>query len=273
LPWLPTYIERLDSDRPIGTSTAPLRCKTDAGSAYAKTMGNPEGPDALSCEYIGTWLASWLGLPTFDTAILDFPEDLSVPYPNNNQAQPGPAFVSRAVIGRPWSGTSSDLQLLDNPETISGLVVFDTWTRNCDRYCPHGERVRQNINNVFFSEEGASAGKYRLLAIDHTECFRCGRSLSKGLFKIDQTKEEKIYGLFPGFMPFVTTEAVAPFLSKLRTFRLADFDVMISRLPGAWGLRPEIREAMKDFCVQRASFLSAHFVSYLTAALQQEVLP
>jgi hypothetical protein len=49
---------------------------TDAGKAFVKTLGNPEGPAALISEWIGTRLAAWLGLPTFDIAIVDYPDEL-----------------------------------------------------------------------------------------------------------------------------------------------------------------------------------------------------
>ncbi len=78
-PWPPTRIIRVI--RGLETSTGPLHVRTDAGRAYVKTLGNPEGPDALVSECLGTRLAQWLGLPTFDVAVVDYPDELEVKLP------------------------------------------------------------------------------------------------------------------------------------------------------------------------------------------------
>ena len=57
-PWPPTRIVLVI--RGLESSTGPLHVMTDAGRAYVKTLGNPEGPDALVAEWIGTRLAQWL---------------------------------------------------------------------------------------------------------------------------------------------------------------------------------------------------------------------
>jgi hypothetical protein len=108
---------------------------TDAGKAYIKALGNRQGPHPLACEWVGTELAAWFGLPTFETAILriDATTD-EIPFRRGGKAESGPAFVARAVEGRSWGGTDADLNLLVNPEAITELtelVVFDTWTLNC----------------------------------------------------------------------------------------------------------------------------------------------
>lgn len=77
--WPPTRIMRVI--RGLETSTGPLYVTTDTGRAYVKTLGNPEGPDALVSEWIGTRLAQWLGLPTFDIAVVEYPEGLEFKLP------------------------------------------------------------------------------------------------------------------------------------------------------------------------------------------------
>ena len=44
--------------------------QTDAGRAYLKGLGNPEGPHALICEWVGTKLARQFGLHTLEFALM-----------------------------------------------------------------------------------------------------------------------------------------------------------------------------------------------------------
>jgi hypothetical protein len=253
-PWAPTRVTRVI--RGLDTSTGALYVMTDAGRAYAKTLGNPEGPDALISEWIGTGLARWLGLPTFDVAVVDYPEELRSKLPKGCETQAGPAFVAREVRGRSWGGGEDDLTLVENPEVISGLVVVDMWTRNHDRFAEDGDSQRRNVRNVFFCEEGARRGRYRLLAMDHSECFRTGRALAaKGLFAFDAVHDERLYGLFPEFRSYVTREDVRPYVDRLNDFNGQAFDEAARGVPAAWGLRSETREALRTFCVDRAKFL------------------
>lgn len=160
--------------------------------------------------------------------------------------------------GRPWGGDESDLGLVENPDDICGLVVFDTWTRNYDRYAETGDRPRCNFRNVFFCEEGARRGRYRVLAMDHTECFRTGRQLSsKGLLGLNAIRDERLFGLFPAFCSRVTREGVRSFVDRLAAFREADFDVCARGLPLAWGLSDDTRDRLRTFCVDRGKFLAS----------------
>ena len=52
----PTSITRFIANFDSGAGT--LFVDTDAGKAYLKAIGNPAGPHALACEWVGTRLAS-----------------------------------------------------------------------------------------------------------------------------------------------------------------------------------------------------------------------
>ncbi len=254
VPWPPTRVRRVI--RGLETSTGPLYVMTDAGLAFVKTLGNPEGPDALVSEWIGTRLAQWLGLTTFDVAVVEYPEELEFTLPKGCKTQAGPAFIARKVPGHVWDGSEAALANLVNPEAIAGLVVFDTWSRNYDRCAEGGGATRCNFRNVFFSYENAKKGRYRLLAMDHTECFRTGHALTdRSLFDLGAIQDERIYGLFPGFHDWVTRDRVRPFVDKLAIFRAQDFDACANGLPGAWGLRADTRDRLRTFCVGRAKFM------------------
>ena len=191
-PWKPTTIKRFIKAFP--TSACTVLVQTDAGKGYLKAMGGPEGPHTLACECAGTHLARWLGLPTFEFAIIPVTESDEIPFHIGGKAQVGPAFITRAESGEPWSGRERQLNKLFNPQDISRLVVFDTWTLNCDRHSVPEEgkigKLRINRNNVFLSEE-APKGRLMLKTMDHTHRFTCGRQLSRSLRNIDKIRDLK----------------------------------------------------------------------------------
>jgi len=170
---------------------------TDAGRAYIKAMGNPEGPHALACEYVGTQLARWFGLRTFDFALMSIGEMDEIQLHEGHFAVPGPAFITRAEEGDNWSGREDVLRRVHNLEMIPKLVVFDTWTRNCDRHPPDTTKRRPNYDNVFLSGERAPAGRFEIVAMDHTHCFTCGKSLNERIATIERIKDERVFACFP----------------------------------------------------------------------------
>lgn len=86
----------------VDTSTGATEVTTDAGRAYIKPMGNRQGPHVLATDWVGTHLAKWFGLKTFDIAILMLDEGDVFDLPRGAKAEPGPAFASRAIAGDPW---------------------------------------------------------------------------------------------------------------------------------------------------------------------------
>src|SRR5207253_2268794 len=99
-------------------------------------LGNKGGPHLLAADLVATQLAGWLGLPTFDWAILLVTAEDEIGLYEGSLAEVGPAFITREQSGTVWGGQKSKLHLLLNPEDIGKLILFDTWTRNCDRHPP-----------------------------------------------------------------------------------------------------------------------------------------
>lgn len=260
VPWAPTKIHALLREA-LGTSTAPLVVMTDAGRAYAKVMGNPEGPSALACELLGTRLAAWLGLKVLDAVVLDFPNELVTDLGQGCHAQGGPALLTREVMGRSWGGTAEDLRDLRNPEALAGLVVLDTWLRNVDRFCK--EPRRKNLGNVFLSEEHPDG--LEVLAIDHTECIRFGRELTRRQLGIEQEQETALYGLFPEFVAHVTRERAQRYVEHLGTFEEAVAVKVVGEIPPAW-LNDSVRPELPGFCMRRARYVAAHIMDWLALA-------
>jgi hypothetical protein len=212
--WPPTRFVRFVQGYDTSVQTAQI--VTDAGIAYVKALGNKSGPHPLACELVGTRLARWFGLRTFEDALLVLTEADEIPFHGGGRAEPGPAFVTRGESGQPWDGDAETLRQIDNPEDVSRLVVFDKWVLNWDR-CPPDPARRPNYDNVFLSAEGAAAGRFLLKAMDHTHCLGCRTGeLTQHTADIDQIRDERVYGLFPGFRPWIKEAVLRDACAALR---------------------------------------------------------
>src|SRR6266704_1574859 len=92
--WRPKIIRRYIDSFPTGAGT--IRIRTEAGDGYLKAMGNPGGEHILACEWVGTQLAQWFGLSTFDYCLIDVGDEIELPFAKGGQAKCGPAFLTRA---------------------------------------------------------------------------------------------------------------------------------------------------------------------------------
>jgi hypothetical protein len=176
-----------------------VRVETDQGDGFLKALSNKAEPHHLVCELVGTQLARWLKLPTLTFSLLAITEQDRIQLADGTFAHPGPAFITKLEEGIPWGGAAEELDLLDNPGDVARLVVFDTWTRNCDRYMPRESGARINRDNVFLSRRTASKGHFILKAIDHGCCFTCARELTVRLRELENVRDDRLYGCFPQF--------------------------------------------------------------------------
>src|SRR5947207_1563076 len=92
--WRPRTIRRFVKNFDSGAGT--ILVVTDLGPGYLKAIGNPGGEHALACEWVGTQLAGWFGLPIFDFCLIDVTDEIDIPFFKGGQAKPGPAFITRA---------------------------------------------------------------------------------------------------------------------------------------------------------------------------------
>lgn len=254
--WRPTRIEEVL--REWGTSTRVAEVMTDCGRAFVKVIDNPEGPHALARELIGTRIAEWLRLAVVDLVV--FTDANGLRFPESGWSAERPSLASRAVEGSSWAD-AADLSQIENADAVAGLVVLDTWLRNHDRYHDDGSgNPRRNERNVFLQD--LEGGATRLVALDHTDCMRLGvgTTLSTRVSGIAFVKDETIFGCFPEFLPAVAPDDVARFVARLGEFERADAEAIVAEVPGAWGLSTTVREAVVDFLVDRARFLSKNFV-------------
>ena len=257
--WRPTrYTGFIEN---FATSTRPVRIETDVGEGFLKALGNPEGPHALACELIGSMLADWMGLTTFDFAIMELGEDDEIPFAKGGRAAPGPGFISRSVEGFNWGGDVKQLRSISNPLEITGLVVLDTWTLNYDRRSPDGRRV--NRDNVFFIKSDEKPGAIRLVAMDFTHAFRLGQDINRKLGFIERVQDTKIYGLFPEFRAFLDRLEVNRLRELLQTFSRATADEFVEMIPTAWDVDRTGRSALSTLITERAHFVADHIESWL----------
>jgi hypothetical protein len=267
--WTPTTILR--ADQAFKTATDTVRVKTDVGYGYLKALGNHGGPHYLAADLVGTQLAAWLGLPTFDWAIVNVTLDDEIIFLSGSHATPGPAFVTREHSGTTWGGKPSELNSLINPDDIGKLVLFDTWTRNCDRHPPDLHDKKVNLNNVFLSNENLQDGQWRVMAMDHTHCFNCGRDLNAQLAHINLIKDERLYGLFPQFSPLIRKfpGGIRDGLVRLQSLDRGLLESIVAGIPKAWQVDSPGRIALVTLLFDRAQFVTETFATILNAAIEQ----
>lgn len=238
------------------TSTGVARIVTDQGKAYIKAMGNKEGSHVLACEWIGTRLANLVGLPTPDFAIIQVGDDDEIPLGHGRQALPGPAFVSRALIENfGWRENEKALAEIENHETITDIVAFDTWIRNFDRCPPRYSRRKPNYDNVLLAKPHPEADKLRIYAIDHTHCFTRTGELKSDIQNIDNIRDTSTYGLFPKFSKFMDLERFKKTVQKISSLEKNVLHSVIASVPAEWEVNDDIRAALLNYLTQRAEFL------------------
>jgi hypothetical protein len=251
--WAPTRLERVEES--YDTSMGTTKIKTDATWAYIKALGNRQGPHLLAAELVATQLARWFGLKVADFAVIDLPQEACFDLPRGNKTNPGPAFVSRHADGATWGGSEAELRTLENQDDITRLVVFDTWVRNCDRHPPDLTTRRPNYANVYLADTDRPT-RTRLLAIDHTHCFDCGRDLTTRLSHIEIERDMRTYGLFPAFSEFIAQFELRWCASTLQSLKVDDVRKMVESIPAAWEVEQPARTALCELISRRALFVA-----------------
>ena len=117
--WQPNEVTQFINHVNSGAGT--LIVGTDAGLAYLKALGNPDGPHALVKDLLDTHLAAMLDLPTFDYAVIEVTDLDELPFFKGGKAEPGPAFVT--LVKRVPSGTAAN----DYSERSIIPISFKAW--------------------------------------------------------------------------------------------------------------------------------------------------
>jgi len=252
--WQPTTFIRVVKS--LRTATDTVLIMTDQGEGYIKALGNHGSPQYMACELVATELARWFGLRTLIYAIMEVSEDNEITLKRGGNAQPGPAFITQHEDNDPWGGSAEELIQVENMQDITRLVIFDTWTLNCDRYPPNPESRKPNLDNVFLSKKGAPRGKVILKSMDHTHCFTCGEPLNSTTGRIARVQDDRPYGIFPGFVPYWSALDAREALAKLRTIERDAVTAIIERIPSEWEVDQESRQSLIDLICRRAIYMS-----------------
>lgn len=266
-PWPPT--KYLDYEDTIATSMSPAKIWTDAGSAYVKPMADDVNPHSLAIELVCTRLAEWFGLRVLETCILHLGASDTFPRRSAKSpdgylpdCKPGPAFCTRAVEATPWDGSGKSLSKIANRDDITRLVIFDTWTRNEDRFPPVDatgaiQSMRsQNLGNVLLVRDRPKSKSLRLVAMDFGHAFVKGRELPSGGFRVDADKDQWIYGLFPGFRPYVTPSLVDSAIIRLKRLDRRVVEGFVAEVPREWEVEAAARTALAEHLYRRRSYLA-----------------
>jgi hypothetical protein len=159
-----------------GSQAHLMRC-SDGQYYVVKFQDNPQGTRILANEMLGGALATRLGLPTPEIAIVDvrsclirYTEDLVVQLGRGrNPCTPGLCFGSRYVseprpsrslsVGGTYDFLPQDfMSRVTNLVDFAGMLVFDKWTCNTD-----------GRQTVFVRDAGL--GEYGAVMIDNGCCF------------------------------------------------------------------------------------------------------
>ena len=155
-----------------GSQSHLMRC-ADGGYYVVKFQNNPQHRRILANEFLGTWLAKMMKLPTtpgviveVSKTLIDLTDEMVMELPRCRvPCSPGKNFGSR-YFGNPRNLETYDtipgeeLRYVENFQDFIGMVVFDKWTCNCD-----GRQF------VFLRQEN---GKFSMACIDQGFCFNSG---------------------------------------------------------------------------------------------------
>lgn len=175
------------------------------------------------------------------------------------------------MAGEPWGGTASQLDSLVNPDDLSRLLVFDTWTLNCDRHYPRLDIRKPNYDNVFLASEGLRAGQRRLIAMDHGLTFiRSGEELTTKLARLEKVREEALYGLFPEFKTRLRQRVIDESCRRLGEMDQETARAIVDTVPQEWEVSTEVRRAWVELICRRAEFVADNFRDWIKQALSQQ---
>jgi len=253
--WNPTYIKRvLKND--IDSSTKPVIVLTDKGRGYFKALGNPEGPLCLAKEFVGTSLADWLGISTFEYGIIHITGVPEIQLLGGGTAQCGPGFITKEEKGEVWNGSSKTIKHIANPEDITRLVCLDTWIRNPDRYSLRKDGTpHERFDNVFLS--ACPNGGLLLKGFDFSHVLFCDTAF------ISKVSDKTVYGLFSQFRDFLSKETAIHVCDKLKTVKEKHVRQIIDEIPNEWEVDSATRKSWIEFLTARANFLSKNFLTMI----------
>ncbi len=99
-------------------------------------------------------------------------------------------------------------------------------------------------------------GWVRLVAMDHTHCFTCGDDLSVRMANINKIKDDRIYGLFPAFVPWVKLDILESTRKRLREVRPSMVRAILEGIPAEWQVPEAVLPVWEELVCRRAAFVA-----------------
>ena len=160
--------------------------------------------------------------------------------------------------------------MAENVECLSGLVLLDTWIRNCDRHPPDLTTRKRNVDNVFLSTERAKDAEKRIvLAIDHTHIFDCGRELLPKIANIDYVKDDRIYGLFPEYIMHLADADLRGYADRIDGVPVERLNDIVRSVDSDWEVSAPTLDALVSFLTDRRAFVRQEMLERIIAATNE----
>jgi hypothetical protein len=106
--------------------------------------------------------------------------------------------------------------------------------------------------------------------MDHTHCFDNGVLHAK-LNNIDPVKDDKVYGLFPEFHPFMSLITLRGALSHLASVTSDVVVPIIAEVPMEWQVDNATRGALQEMILSRAQFLSEYLADAISRVIGDDL--
>jgi hypothetical protein len=206
-----------------------MRC-SDGHYYVVKFQNNPQHERILVNEFLGTQLASLLGLPTSPIAVVDVSERMICLSPQlcmearcgRTPAKPGRHFGSRYSFNPQKTAVHDFLPdpLLLGTENLSdfiGMLAFDKWTCNTD-----GRQV------VFFKKIRKTKMTYLARMIDQGFCFGGGK------WNFPDAPLRGIYCRDIVYANVTSLDSFSPWLKRIENITNDVIDALIQQVPREW---------------------------------------
>lgn len=242
--------------RQLCTNSLVVVVDTDQGQGYLKAVHANGNPHDLVCELVGTELARYLGIPTFDYALIGVPDPAPFRLHGGPKISPGFGYITRSSPGDQWGGQRSQLQRVENRHDFGRMVALDTWTLNCDRYRPaaEGRSARVNYRNVYLERQDNPSRQLTLVAIDHGHCFKCDNDLTPG-YLASRIGDRELYGLFPEFVTLARKDDALVAADRAANLREVELSAILDLVPKDWHFSHASRDALAAMMLERAKSL------------------
>jgi hypothetical protein len=248
------------------TSTLPILVKTDAGNGVLKIPAGCGGTDRLICEFVGSSLARWLGVPTpnfalirTDSNFVEMMQEINAPL-----AEEADGFISQ--YEKLLRFELHIIPHVKNKDIFTQLVFLDTWIRNEDRYFKKtGKLSSRKFGNIALIEERQFSRSYIIKAIDHSEAFRyhSGRLDIVKHFGKQAINDPHVFGLFPEFKQYRNWEVACQLTNRLMQIKESDVQNIFNQIPKSWVLDDKTKKAFIAFIVKRAAFVAENLTKNL----------